>query len=130
MSNPPPEQRRGGEGAPRPSPRKRGYTYRWELARLRYLQRNPLCVLCQQMGRTTAANVVDHIRKHNGTPKDPLFWDRANWQALCKHCHDMHKQHYDRTGHMRVAYGSDGYPLPSLGKNIQGQDTHERKNQK
>ena len=29
---------------------------------------------------------VDHIIPHRGDPE--LFWDRSNWQALCKNCHD------------------------------------------
>jgi 5-methylcytosine-specific restriction endonuclease McrA len=90
---------------------KRGYGYRWRLARLHYLARNPLCRLCLQLGRTTAASVVDHIVKHHG-PRDPLLWDRSNWQPLCKRCHDSVKQKFDRTGRI-IAYGSDGWPLPS-----------------
>lgn len=32
------------------------------------------------------ANVVDHIKPHRGDKV--LFWDSANWQPLCKECHD------------------------------------------
>ena len=32
------------------------------------------------------ANVVDHIVPQRGDKK--LFWDKNNWQALCKVCHD------------------------------------------
>ena len=30
--------------------------------------------------------VVDHIVPHRGDQK--LFWDKSNWQPLCKACHD------------------------------------------
>lgn len=30
--------------------------------------------------------MVDHITPHKGDRG--LFWDRNNWQALCKTCHD------------------------------------------
>jgi 5-methylcytosine-specific restriction protein A len=32
------------------------------------------------------AAVVDHITPHGGD--EALFWDRDNWQPLCKPCHD------------------------------------------
>ena len=31
-------------------------------------------------------HVIDHIIPHRGDPI--LFWDRSNWQPLCKDCHD------------------------------------------
>ncbi|KRW62922.1 HNH endonuclease [Pseudomonas sp. TTU2014-080ASC] len=68
----------------------RGYGYRWQQARERYLLDNPLCVYCARKGMTTAASVVDHIVAHQGNPD--LFWNQANWQALCKPCHDSEKQ--------------------------------------
>ena len=51
-----------------------------------FLQRNPLCNECMKHGRLTPATVVDHVIPHRGDQK--LFWDEANWQALCKSCHD------------------------------------------
>ncbi|WP_407733043.1 HNH endonuclease [Pseudomonas citronellolis] len=68
----------------------RGYGYRWQQARERYLLDHPLCVYCARKGMTTAASVVDHIVAHEGDPE--LFWDEANWQSLCKPCHDSDKQ--------------------------------------
>ena len=64
----------------------RGYTRNWQHARLAYLTLHPLCVLCQAAGRIEAATVIDHIVPHRGDHQ--LFWDRSNWQALCKACHD------------------------------------------
>lgn len=72
----------------RPNSHQRGYTPRWRKARNTYLSRpeNALCRSCQAQGKVTVATVVDHIKPHKGDQK--LFWDTANWQPLCKPCHD------------------------------------------
>lgn len=64
----------------------RGYDHQWRKARLEFLTNNPLCVICSEQGRVTAATVVDHIKPHKGDKS--LFWDKTNWQPLCKPCHD------------------------------------------
>ncbi len=73
-------------GSQRQSASQRGYNYKWQRARAAYLKRNPLCVYCSKNGRVTAATVVDHVTPHRGDMI--LFWQRSNWQALCKECHD------------------------------------------
>ena len=73
---------------------KRGYDSRWQKASRAYLQAYPLCVSCMKRGRYTRATVVDHIVPHRGDPK--LFWDRTNWQSLCKQCHDRKTMTEDR----------------------------------
>lgn len=73
------ERQRGGARA-------RGYNNEWDKARTLYLRDHPLCVACMRENRLTAATVVDHIVPHRGDRG--LFWDRSNWQALCKACHD------------------------------------------
>jgi len=45
---------------------------------------------------TTAATVVDHVTPHKGDKV--LFWDRLNWQALCKRCHDRKTAFESRFG--------------------------------
>lgn len=65
---------------------KRGYGSRWRAERALFLKRNPLCAQCRRTGRLTPATIVDHIVPHRGDMK--LFWDRSNWQPLCKSCHD------------------------------------------
>jgi len=65
----------------------RGYGYRWQQARERFLKKHPLCRHCQQQGNLTPATVVDHITPHKGDQQ--LFWDEANWQPLCKPHHDV-----------------------------------------
>lgn len=57
----------------------------WRRAAKAFLSRNPLCVFCDQAGRLTAAQCVDHIIPWRGDTE--LFWDSGNWQALCNHCH-------------------------------------------
>jgi len=68
----------------------RGYGSKWQSARAGFLRSHPLCVICAQAGRTTAADTVDHERPHLGDMR--LFWDRSNWQALCHRCHSGAKQ--------------------------------------
>ena len=63
------------------------YGRRWKAARLIYLSANPLCVRCQARGDVKAADIVDHIVPHKGDIA--LFWDRSNWQSLCKRDHDI-----------------------------------------
>lgn len=65
----------------------RGYDARWRKARLAYLQRHPLCVLCEEAGRVVPAGVVDHIQDHKGDAL--LFWDESNWRALCATHHNQ-----------------------------------------
>lgn len=67
-----------------------GYTRKWGRARALYLASHPLCVMCERAGRYVPANVVDHVMPHRGD--DELFWDEANWQSLCKRCHDGPKR--------------------------------------
>jgi 5-methylcytosine-specific restriction enzyme A len=80
----------------RPSAAGRGYGPRWRWARAAYLARHPLCVPCQAAGRLAPATVVDHVVPHRGDPV--LFWDEANWQGLCKRCHDAKTAREGRWG--------------------------------
>ncbi|HSH84369.1 MAG TPA: HNH endonuclease signature motif containing protein [Guyparkeria sp.] len=64
--------------------------------------------MCQQIGRVTAATVVDHIVPHQGNKE--LFWDRSNWQPLCAPCHDRHKRRQERSGTL-AGCTTDGTPL-------------------
>lgn len=81
---------------------------RWTKLRQRFLDDNPLCIMCLRQEIVEEADVVDHVRPHKGD--EALFWDVDNLQPLCKPCHDRHKQREER-GDARVAYGVDGYPL-------------------
>lgn len=92
----------------RPNARQRGYNYRWEKARARFLAANPLCSMCKEQAHVTAATVVDHIIPHKGDPV--LFWDERNWQALCTTHHSRDKQRIER-GRPMIAIGPDGWPI-------------------
>jgi len=66
------------------------YDRKWREAAALYLSRHPLCSACGSVRIVTAAQVVDHIIPHKGDRS--LFWDRSNWQGLCKRCHDVKTQ--------------------------------------
>lgn len=72
----------------RRSAAKRGYGYKWRLAREAFLRQHPICECdeCKRLGRILPAEVVDHIIPHRGDPA--LFWDTSNWRAMSKRCHD------------------------------------------
>lgn len=72
----------------------RGYDHRWRKERAEYLRLHPACVMCEAEGKVRAANVVDHVVPHRGDMA--LFWDKTNWQSLCRPHHDSHKQRMER----------------------------------
>lgn len=95
------------------------YSSPWQKARLTFLRSNPLCVMCNQQGRKTAAVVVDHIKPHRmKEAKSPdelkkaqkLFWDKGNWQPLCKQHHDSTKQRQEKRGYV-AGCTADGIPI-------------------
>lgn len=100
----------------------RGYGYRWQQARIEWLAKHPCCVMCQQRGLVVPASVVDHIEpprlaeaKLSGCQEAVrealrLFWNRRNWQSLCKRCHDSVKQAQESSGKVSGC-GLDGVPL-------------------
>lgn len=97
--------RRGGAEA------KRLYDYRWQRESKRFLVEHPLCQ-CPSCGegrvRVRAASVVDHKRPHRGDRE--LFWDRSNWQAMAKRCHDSYKQRLEKSGRV-IGADASGRPV-------------------
>ena len=81
----------------------RGYGYKWQQYRIRYLTQHPLCVKCKGLNLITAATVVDHVIPHQGDMQ--RFWDEANHQALCKPCHDVVKAGEEREAGLRKGGG-------------------------
>ncbi len=77
----------------------RGYGYRWQQYRTRYLSEHPLCVKCAERKLVVAATVVDHKVPHQGDMR--LFWEETNHQALCKPCHDSDKAREEREQGLR-----------------------------
>lgn len=68
----------------RPNKDSRYHSVRWRKARLIQLMSEPLCRICMNDDRVTAAEMVDHIvpvRLGGG------FWDESNYQSLCNSCH-------------------------------------------
>lgn len=86
----------------------RGYGYKWQKARAGWLRSHPLCAYCMRQGKFVEAAVVDHIVPHRGD--QALFWNRTNWQSLCKVCHDRIKAAEERSGRISGC-GLDGLPL-------------------
>lgn len=86
----------------------RGYGGKWQKARLTFLAANPLCCRCEAKGRLIPATVVNHRIPHRGDLK--LFWDRKNWEPVCKPCHDGPIQREERSGIVHGT-GRDGRPL-------------------
>ncbi len=64
----------------------RGYGDKWQKARATFLRNRPFCAACNARGLVVRATVVDHITPHRGDMA--IFWDKTNWQPLCKPCHD------------------------------------------
>ena len=56
----------------------------WKLLKADIIRRHPLCVMCLQSRRVTAAKHVDHI---NGFKSRSEFFNRNNLQPLCVSCH-------------------------------------------
>lgn len=62
----------------------------WREGRIEHLRANPCCKRCDDEGRVTEATVVDHKVPHQGNRE--LFFDRDNWESICKPHHDSDKQ--------------------------------------
>ncbi len=98
------------------------YGSKWDRERLLFLRTHPLCAMCHEQGRVTAATVVDHIIPHklkealnSGNAEaiakaQKLFWSRKNWQGLCKQHHDSTKQRIEKRG-VVVGCDENGIPL-------------------
>lgn len=87
---------------PRASAHARGYGSKWQEARAGFLAKHPRCECPAHRGAPTAplATVVDHITPHKGDKA--LFWQRSNWMAMAKSCHDSKTGRHDHP-HRRAA---------------------------
>ena len=47
---------------------------------------NPVCKPCYDAGFVTQADEVDHIIPIDWDPD--LAWERSNFQAICRECHE------------------------------------------
>ena len=74
----------------RGSASERGYTWRWAKASKTHLNRSPICIGCEAVGRVEPAVLVDHVEPHEGD--QDKFWNTSMWQSCCRWHHDSIKQ--------------------------------------
>ncbi len=75
----------------------------WQKVAASFRMLYPFCVLCLCRGVYNTANLVcDHITPHRGD--EALFWERSNWQTLCKLCHDKDKARHEAKGKGRAEW--------------------------
>ncbi|SEN43708.1 5-methylcytosine-specific restriction enzyme A [Nitrosomonas marina] len=84
----------------RGSSSERGYGAKWRKERDKYLVSHPYCCEHLKQNKYVIATVVDHKIPHRLYEAKQtgdrnlilaamrLFWDRKNWQPMCKPCHD------------------------------------------
>ena len=79
----------------------------WVKSRRAFLDdpQHAVCACCGQHLST----VVDHIHPHRGDLV--LFWERSNWQGVCKVCHDWKTAVEQSLARWRKEVGSDQQPL-------------------
>jgi 5-methylcytosine-specific restriction protein A len=69
----------------------RGYDSDWQRLRLQILAGEPLCRMCHEADRVTAATEVHHMRGFSGL-HDPLRLDRRWLMPICVPCHRRESQ--------------------------------------
>lgn len=94
----------------------RGYGQDWRRVRLAVLADEPLCRLCAEAGRVTAATDVDHIEPFTSID-DPLRLARSNLRPLCNTCH-MGRTARQASGRAeaRIGWTEAEWPTPSGGR--------------
>jgi len=80
---------------------------RLQRRRARWFALHPLCVHCTIVGRVRLAVELDHViaLSNGGSDDDP-----ANWQGLCRECHDT-KTRADRGWGAARGCDVDGLPI-------------------
>ena len=69
----------------RGSPRDRGYDAKWDRLSVAYRRKHPVCAWCEQQGRDTVVDLVDHMIPVVDRPDLKYSW--ANLWALCSFHH-------------------------------------------
>ena len=87
--------------------RKRYATARWKRTRAHQLAIEPLCRMCKEAGRVSAATVCDHVDPRSKDTEEGFF--AGPFASLCKPHHDGAKQQQERTGY-HVGVDASGYP--------------------
>lgn len=65
------------------------HTSRWTRESKAFRMANPVCAMCEAEGILTPSEVTDHIIP---VAVCDDFWDRDNWQALCRKCNHLKGQ--------------------------------------
>lgn len=100
------------------------YGRRWRKERGQFLVLNRFCKFCRDEGKRTHATVVDHIIPHRGD--EQIFWDKSNWQPLCKQHHDGDKAVIEARGYSdRI--GVDGWPVDPVHPSNGGTSNHQKR---
>lgn len=84
-------------------------TARWQATRAQQLAQSPLCALCDELNRITAATVCDHVDGHPADETEEQFWS-GPFQSLCTECHNGAKRQQERSGTLRGCH-PDGTPF-------------------
>lgn len=82
-------------------------TKRWLETRARQLSEHPLCAMCLEDGRITAATVCNHVDKDSKLTIEGFFAGPFN--SLCTTHHDSTQQRMEKRGH---GIGSDAAGMP------------------
>lgn len=82
-------------------------TYRWQKIRKAHLLEHPNCAMCEEQGKVTLANVVDHIIPHRGN--EYAFY-AGPFQSLCYAHHNSTKQKMEKR-EVIIGGNEDGSPL-------------------
>jgi 5-methylcytosine-specific restriction protein A len=77
----------------------------WRNLRKRFLNNNPLCIVCEREDIITVATVADHVKAMS---QGGEAMDEGNLQPMCKKCHNSKSSHESRS--------KRGYGVKSLNK--------------
>ena len=77
-------------------------TMRWRRLRLKKIQAQPLCELCEKNGRITSATEVHHIvpveSVNNISQMETLMFNFENLMPLCHKCHkEIHAEGFSHS---------------------------------
>ena len=74
----------------------------WRKMRLAKLREQPICQICEMLGKTTLAEDVHHLisfqEAENPIERDKLAFDSNNLLSVCKNCHSGRLHNGDLKG--------------------------------
>lgn len=84
-------------------------THRWRKVSLRQRAIEPLCRMCQAIGRVTEGKICDHVNGHPATETEEQFWE-GPFQTLCPEHHESTKKRME-LGKGEAGCDPTGMPL-------------------